>query len=294
MKRSTTMILFSGLLGLWLACGGKTVDESKYVAQVGNEVLMVEDLKNQIPESMRESITIDQVNNMIQHWINLQLVYQQAHRIGLHNTLSKELQQELKQFEMQYLANKLVEREITRKIQVSEAESQAYYEKNKVQFIRTAAEIRLIHFLTTSAEVSVRIVQALNSGKTLEQLVLQYKSEKNIWPNGDLGYFPEVSLPPEIGRVVSRIRKDETSRDIKTEMGFHFIKVLDRQPAGSTKSIEEVRDQIAETLKAEKRNEAYTAFLAKLRSKAESEKFFQINYDALKVFQHDTTNILIQ
>jgi parvulin-like peptidyl-prolyl isomerase len=169
-----------------------------------------------------------------------------------------------------------------------------YYEKNKVQFIRTAAEIRLIHFLTTSAEVSVRIVQALNSGKTLEQLVLQYKSEKNIWPNGDLGYFPEVSLPPEIGRVVSRIRKDETSRDIKTEMGFHFIKVLDRQPAGSTKSIEEVRDQIAETLKAEKRNEAYTAFLAKLRSKAESEKFFQINYDALKVFQHDTTNILIQ
>lgn len=294
MKRSTTLMLFSGLLGLWFACSSKTVEESKYVAQVGNEVLTVEDLKNRIPESMREAITIDQVNSMIEHWINLQLVYQQAHRIGLHNTLSNELQQELKQFEMQYLANKLMEREITRKIQVSEAETQAYYEKNKAQFIRTAAEIRIIHFLTSSAEVSSRVQSALNSGKPLEQLVLQYKSQTNIWPNGDLGYFPEVSLPPEIGRMVARLRKDETSRDIKTEMGFHFIKVLDRQPAGSTKSIEEVRDQIAETLKAEKRNEAYTAFLAKLRSKAEAEKLFQINYDALKVFQHDTTNILIQ
>lgn len=273
-------------------CGQDAIEEDQVVARVGSEVLLLDQLSARVPQESHYKITIDQIKEYVDHWVNTQLVYQQAYRIGLHNTLSEELQQELKRFEIEFLANKLVEREINRKIKISQEEVQNYYEKNKEQFTRASKEIRLMHLVTTSSETADEIARALRRNTEIEELINKYDQQNTLWPNGELGYIPENALPPEVARRIRRLKKGETSRAIKTDFGHHFFKVLDIQPQGSIKSLEEVRDQISEILKVDKRNEAYHAYLVKLKTRAEEQQALKVNYESLKVFQKDTTNIL--
>lgn len=275
-----------------LSCSQTPVKEDQVVARVDSEVLLLEDLQERIPEDSRYKMTIDQIRKYVDHWVNTQLVYQQAYRIGLHNTLADELQQELKRFETEYLANKLVEREINRKIKISPEEVEEYYTKNREQFIRGNKELRLVHLVTTYSETADAISAELLQHKNLEDLVKKYQEKDSLWPNGDLGYLPENVLPTEIVKNLARLKIGETTRMIKTDFGFHFFKIVDIQPQGSSKSLEEVQDQISEILKVDKRNEAYLAYLVRLKTRAEEQHTIKVNYEALKVFQQDTTNIL--
>ncbi len=286
-------IFFLILLILISSCGQDTNNENKIVARVGSEVLTIDQLKERIPDEMLKKTTMTQIKGMIEQWVNTQLVYQQAYRIGLHNTLSEELQAELKKFEMEFLANKLVEREIIRKIKVTDEEIEAYYNRYKEQFIRDAVEIRAFHLLVRSEELSETIANILKEGKSLEELVPKYAEKNVFWPNGDLGFFPEEALPADIKKALSGLKVNEiTKKGIKSDLGYHFFKLLDRQAKGTTKNIEEVRNQITEKLKVEKHNEAYSSYLAKLRTKAEEQKSLEISFEPLKEFQQDTTSIL--
>lgn len=288
-------IPFLILLILIFSCSHNTNNEKKVVARVGNEVLSIDELKERIPEELVKKTTLTQIKGMIEQWVNTQLVYQQAYRIGLHNTLSEELQAELKKFEMEFLANKLIEREINRKIKVSDEEIEAYYNRHKEQFIRNTMEIRAFHLLVRSEELSETIANIMKEGKSLEELVSVYVEQSVFWPNGDLGFFAEEALPADIKRALSSLKINETTKKgIKSDFGFHFFKILDRQAKGTTKNLEEVRNQITEKLKVEKHKDAYSSYLAKLRTKAEEQKSLEINFEPLKEFQQDTTGILIK
>lgn len=60
---------------------------------------------------------------------------------------------------------------------------------------------------------------------------------------GDLGWIVEGQTVPEFQKVAFSLPKGEISDLVKTEYGFHIIKVLDHETA-HTKSFEEVRDEI--------------------------------------------------
>ncbi len=287
------MVLFLLLLILISSCGQDSKNENKIVARVGSEVLSIDQLKERIPEDLVKKTTLTQIKGIIEQWINTQLVYQQAYRTGLHNTLNEELQAELKKFEIEFLANKLVERDIYRKIKVTDEEIETYYNRNKEQFIRNTVEIRAFHLLVRSEELSETIANLLRDGKSIEELAPVYAEQNVFWPNGDLDFFPEDVLPVEIKKALTGLKTNETTKKgIKSDFGFHFFKILDRQPKGSMKNIDEVRDQITEKLKVEKHKEAYSTYLAKLRTKAEEQKSLEINFEPLKEFQQDTTSIL--
>lgn len=284
-------LLIWGLL-FFISCSSSNIKEEQVVARVGSEVLTLDELDSKIPENLKHRITVDQLKGLILHWVNTQLVYQQAYRLGLHNTLSAELQKELKKFEIEFLANKLVEREINRKIQVLDENVKAHYEKNKEQFTRISNEIRAFHLLTRSSENSTEISKALKNGRKLEELKEEYKVPNSLWPNGDLGYFPVDALPAHIKKEMSKLKTGQTSKPIKTDLGYHFFTIIDRQPQGSIKSLEEVYESILEKLKVTKRREEYEAYLYKLQTRAKQQQQLKINYENLKEFQQDTTSIL--
>ncbi|MBN2092963.1 peptidyl-prolyl cis-trans isomerase [candidate division KSB1 bacterium] len=286
--------LFSliGIVVIITSCSQSTIDEDQVVARVGSEVLLLDDLRERIPEESVYKITIDQIKEYIDHWVNTQLAYQQAYRLGLHNTLADELQSELKRFEIDFLANRLVEREINRKIKISAEEIQKYYESNKEQFTRSTKELRLLHLVTSTSETADVISAELKQKQDIEDLILKFDEQNTLWPNGDMGYIPEAILPSDVSKALARMKTGETSRVVQTDFGYHFFKILDIQPQGSIKSIEEVQNQISEILKVDKRNEAYHAYLVKLKTRAEEQQAIKVNYEALKEFQQDTTNIL--
>ena len=93
--------------------------------------------------------------------------------------------------------------------------------------------------------------------------------------NVDLGYFSQDRIMPELGAAAFKMKVGEVSAPVRTQFGYHILKVLDRKPA-HTAPLDEAREAITEFLKQEKRQKAEAELLAGLRAKAKIETFLPL------------------
>ena len=94
-------------------------------------------------------------------------------------------------------------------------------------------------------------------------------------PNIDLGYFSQDRIMPEFGAAAFKLKTGEVSGPVRTQFGYHVIKVLDRKPA-HTATLDEARAAIVAFLTQEKRQQAEAQILAGLRAKAKIETFLPL------------------
>ncbi len=81
----------------------------------------------------------------------------------------------------------------------------------------------------------------MKKGGNFEDLAKKYSEDDGSKAKGgDLGWIVEGQTVPQFQQVAFSLPKGSISDLVKTEYGFHIIKVLDRETA-HTKSFEEVR-----------------------------------------------------
>jgi peptidyl-prolyl cis-trans isomerase C len=110
---------------------------------------------------------------------------------------------------------------------------------------------------------------------------IEIAKEKSTGPSaaqgGDLGYVSKGDLIPEIENVVFALEIGNISDIIKSEYGFHILKVTDKKPE-ALKTFEEVKEEITKTLLSTKQKEAFNNLLEELKSQVTIE----INEEALQ------------
>ncbi len=88
---------------------------------------------------------------------------------------------------------------------------------------------------------------------------------------GDLNFFPKERMVPEFAEAAFAMQKGEISKEpVRTQFGWHIIKVTDRRDAG-VMPFEEVKTQIGSYLEGSKRPQAERAIIDRLRSEAKVE-----------------------
>jgi peptidyl-prolyl cis-trans isomerase D len=88
------------------------------------------------------------------------------------------------------------------------------------------------------------VLKQAKHGANFEDLAKKYSEDDATKPKGgDLGWIVEGQTVPEFQQAAFSLPKGTISDLVKTQYGFHIIKVLDRETA-RTKSFEEVRDSI--------------------------------------------------
>ena len=96
------------------------------------------------------------------------------------------------------------------------------------------------------------VLKQAKKGANFEELAKKYSEDDATKPKGgDLGWIVEGQTVPEFQQAAFSLPKGSISDLVKTQYGFHIIKVLDRETA-HTKSFEEVRDTIVPVLLDEK------------------------------------------
>ena len=94
--------------------------------------------------------------------------------------------------------------------------------------------------------------QAKAPGADFAALAKKYSEDDGSKVNGgDLDYFPKGRMVPEFEQAAFSMQPGQISDLVKSQFGFHIIKVVDKKAAG-TRPLDEVRAQIQQTLTAQR------------------------------------------
>jgi peptidyl-prolyl cis-trans isomerase D len=137
---------------------------------------------------------------------------------------------------------------------VSEDSLRAYYNEHINEYkVENRAHVEHILFKTigkTDAEIAeIRqkaedVLKQAKHGANFEDLAKKYSEDDGTKPKGgDLGWIVEGQTVPEFQQAAFSLPKGSISDLVKTQYGFHIIKVLDRETA-HTRTFEEVHDSI--------------------------------------------------
>ena len=84
---------------------------------------------------------------------------------------------------------------------------------------------------------------------------------------GDLGYFKKGELLPALEKEAMRLQVGEVSGLIRTELGFHILKLLDRK-GGEPPPFEEIKEKVQADYYEKEMEKAFQQFLSKLKEKS--------------------------
>lgn len=115
------------------------------------------------------------------------------------------------------------------------------------------------------------IIAKLKGGEDFEKLAKESTEDPSGKANGgDLGYFTKEQMVPEFSTVAFELKKGDISEPVKTQFGWHVLKVEDKRIKPPPK-FEEVKDQLVSFVQ----RKAQADMIQKLRADAKIEKFYK-------------------
>ncbi|KQY07761.1 MULTISPECIES: peptidylprolyl isomerase [Massilia] len=145
---------------------------------------------------------------------------------------------------------------------VKDADIKAEYDKYKAQM--GDKEYHARHILVGTEDEAKQIIAKLKGGAKFEDLAKQSKDPGSAANGGDLDWASPASFVPEFSKAMTSLNKGQiTETPVKTQYGYHVIKLEDVR-AAKIPPLEEVKQQVAESLQQRK----LAAFREELMKKA--------------------------
>jgi peptidyl-prolyl cis-trans isomerase SurA len=194
--------------------------------------------------------------------------------------------------------NKLINKEITSHITITDADVKNFYDANKASFNLAEPQIHIAQILVTpfpdpnvrnlknskaqndsEAQTKIRDIEGrLQRGEDFGMLAQNYSEDPNSAPNGgDMGFIPASNLEkasPDLKRLVESLQLGLASQPIRTQDGYRILKVISREPAGQ-RDLQDPRVQqnIRETLMNRKDQLLKAAYFETARNSAKVENY---------------------
>ena len=130
------------------------------------------------------------------------------------------------------------------------------------------SEVRARHILVATEPEANAILAEIKKGTDFAELARQKSKDPGAAAEGgDLGYFSKEQMVPEFAEVAFKLEKGQLSDPVKTQFGWHIIKVEDKRNKPAP-DFAQVKDQV-ETFVMRK---AQADFITKLREGAKIER----------------------
>jgi len=121
------------------------------------------------------------------------------------------------------------------------AEHQVY--DDAVKQAKSEQEVHARHILVPTEDEAKAILAQLKGGADFAALAKEKSKDPGAAEGGDLGYFTKEQMVPEFAEVAFKLDKGQLSDPVKTQFGWHIIKVEDKR-VKPTPAFEQVKPQI--------------------------------------------------
>ncbi|MHA3771597.1 peptidylprolyl isomerase [Verrucomicrobiota bacterium sgz303538] len=166
------------------------------------------------------------------------------------------------------------------KVEVSDADAEKFYKENPDQF-KKPEQVRASHILVrveqdAKPEVVVEkekkaqaIAARVKKGEDFNKVAAEVSEDPSAKENsGDLNFFSKDQMVPEFSNAAFGMKKDEISEPVRSQFGYHIIKVTDRKPA-ETVTLDQAKPQLVAFLKQQKKQQEVSKVVREIREKAD-------------------------
>ncbi|GAA5785436.1 peptidylprolyl isomerase [Chitiniphilus shinanonensis] len=176
-----------------------------------------------------------------------EVLTQEAVRKGLDK--SPDVQTRVDLARQQVLVGALVN-EYVKANPVSEADLKKEYDRIKANM--SGKEYKARHILVKDEAEAKAVLADLKKGKKFEDIAKAKSLDKGSAQNGgDLGWSNPNAFVPEFGSALKALQKGKLSEPVKTQFGYHIIKLDDVRDAKGP-SYEEVKPELQRELQGQK------------------------------------------
>jgi len=272
-------IILSVLFGwLLISCGTKHQDQQDVVAQVNAAIMTNSQLEEAIAITATDEIKMALKRKLMEKWIEDEIFYQAALEEGM--TLSSYEETLVKNYHKKLLIEKYLAKYLNKNYRVLDQEIEDYYSAHRQEFVWDEEYVNIVHLVLDSDERVIR--NEIRTSKDLNEVITKnFFDQKSTSerPIGNLGYVRLTDLPSRLASRIKNIKTGIISGPIKTDIGYHYVQLLDLQREGDMKDLDIVRDEIIHRLQIQKRQAEIENLMRKLR------KNFSIQTDLSKLTQ---------
>jgi peptidyl-prolyl cis-trans isomerase C len=217
-------------------------------------------LGGNMPVPTFESFDANVQHNILRGIVTETLLAQQAEKEGLENR--PEVKDRLKYARQQVLVQALIHDKTADAI--TDDKLKAEYEK-QAKGMGGQDEVHARHILVKTEAEANAIYDQLKKGADFDKLAREKSEDKASGAKGgDLGYFTADRMVPDFSKAAFALKKGEISKPVKTDFGWHIIKVEDRR-----KSTPPTFDQVKPQLKEQVGNKIMMDYVQDLMKKAD-------------------------
>jgi peptidyl-prolyl cis-trans isomerase C len=210
---------------------------------------------------------------LVESMIDTKLAAAEARKQGIQKT--QEFKDQMARIEEQVLQRIVLDHMV--KESITDAVLRARYEE-VAKSVAGNEQIRVRHILLKTEEEAAKVIEELKKGGDFAKLAKERSTGPTSKDGGDLGFFGKGQMVPDFEKAAFAIGTGEyTQKPVKTEFGWHVIKVEERRQSDVPK-FEDVADGLRENLT----QEASVAYVMKLR---ETAKITLFNADGSPVKQ---------
>jgi peptidyl-prolyl cis-trans isomerase C len=221
----------------------------------------VEQAQSVLPDQYRQVPLPMIFQPLLSRVIDARLLAAEADRAELDQ--EPEVQPALAEARAQVLREALIQRRVQEG--TTEEKLRARYDEMKEAEGFRKEEVHARHILVPTEEEAKKIVEQVEGGADFAQLAADHSTGPSAESGGDLGYFTREQMVPEFADAAEP--DQVTPEPVKTQFGWHVIKVLDKRTREP--SFEETEPQLRDQLA----REIVTALVTDLRGNAEIEQF---------------------
>ena len=178
----------------------------------------------------------------------------------------------------QIMVSKVSRYEMSNRVKVSDKEINKYYRSHQKEFWKgSQRHARHILFIVEPGaseknrkekfDQAKKILNEIREGGDFINIAREYSEDVSSSNGGDLGFITRGKMVAEFESAVFSLREGQVSDIVKTEYGYHIIKV-EKILAGKTLTLKESKDRITKLLSAQKSKEGYKNWMSELKKAA--------------------------
>jgi peptidyl-prolyl cis-trans isomerase C len=242
--------------------------EGQVLAEVNGAKITTGDFNREVknlPEYLRAMADTPQGRKeMLDTMVIRELILQQASKDGLDK--GPELEEKLKELKKRLIVESFLKKKVETDARISDVDLKKFYDQHIDKF-KTGEQIRASHILVKNEQTAKDLLAQIRKGASFEELARKNSVDSSAAKGGDLGWFNKGAMVPVFEKAALALKEGQVSDVVKSDFGFHIIKLTGKRPAG-TRPFEEVKDQIKGALMPSKQQEIFQKIKEELKKSA--------------------------